>query len=229
MSPYLVEAQVPDVYFNGYTAAESYGSASWLVLYRGKEDSFAVMFDTPRYDPVLEEGIRRVAAEVGGVRYMVLSHKDDVAHHDVWAEKLGVPRIYHEKEVVEAQGTDKCEILLSDEDLVGHYEIADGLELIHVPGHSVGSLCMFHRASKSLFTGDHLLYLPREEGLGSTPFYCSQSWGLQIENVDKLKDVPFLHGWPGHLRHFHFQDDEDRKREIEKAVEFMKSMECALV
>lgn len=231
VSPYLVETPVDDVYFNGYTAVENYGSASWLVLHRGptKEESFAVMFDSPRYDPDLEAGIRRVAAQVGGVKYMVLSHKDDVAHHDAWAQKLGVPRIIHEKEVVEAQGTHKCEIMLSDEQLKTPYKIVDGMELIHVPGHSVGSICLLHHPTKSLFTGDHLVYMPREGGLGSSTTYCSQSWSLQIANVRKLADLPFLHGWPGHLRHFHFRDENDRREGIEKAVEFMSAMDCALI
>lgn len=226
VSPFLTGASVPDVFFNGYTAAENYGAASWLVLHRGPGEAFAVMFDSPRFDARLAANIRRVAAAVGGVRYLVLSHKDDVAHHAAWAAALGAARIIHEKEVVAAQGTDAAEIQLADGQLP--LRLGAGVELIHAPGHSPGSLVMLHGASQSLFTGDHLVYMERLGGLGSAAEYCTQSWSLQIENVAKLAELPFLHIWPGHMRPFHFADAADRRRGIDAAVRFMSAMHCPL-
>ena len=42
---------------------------------------------------------------MGGAKYMVLSHKDDVADHARWAEELGLERIIHKTEVTQRQGT----------------------------------------------------------------------------------------------------------------------------
>ena len=43
---------------------------------------------------------------MGGVRYMFLTHRDDVAEHGKWAEALGAERILHVKECNEQQGTE---------------------------------------------------------------------------------------------------------------------------
>ena len=42
---------------------------------------------------------------LGGAKYMVLSHKDDVADHAKWAEALGAHRVIHADEVTRSQGT----------------------------------------------------------------------------------------------------------------------------
>ena len=43
---------------------------------------------------------------MGGVRWMVLSHKDDVADHARWARELGCKRIIHSDETTRSQGTE---------------------------------------------------------------------------------------------------------------------------
>lgn len=43
----------------------------------------------------------------------------------------------------------------------GPWQLPDGsedIELIHVPGHTEGSLCLLYKPEKALFTGDHLNY-----------------------------------------------------------------------
>lgn len=46
---------------------------------------------------------------LGGVKYMVLSHRDDVADHKKWASEMGCSRIMHETECNRHQGTDAVE------------------------------------------------------------------------------------------------------------------------
>ncbi len=75
-----------------------------------------------------------------------------------------------------------------------------------------------------MFTGDHLFYSVRTNVLAGSSTYCFYSWEEHMGSVEALADVDFLHGWPGHGRHFHFQDAEDRKAQIRKAVEYMKSV-----
>lgn len=43
---------------------------------------------------------------MGGAKYMVFSHKDDVADHAKWAEALGAQRIIHKGETTRRQGTE---------------------------------------------------------------------------------------------------------------------------
>lgn len=219
----LSPTPVPDVFYNGFTSRESFGCASWLLIHRGR-NPYAIMFDCPRFYRPLADAINKTAEAVGGVKYIVLSHKDDTAWHAEWAAALRAKRVIHSEECTESQGTDECEVKLSSSDFP--YKLADGAELLHMPGHSVGSITMLHRPSESLFTGDHIAYFPRLHNLAASTMYCTHSWKLQIESVERLKDVPFLHGWPGHRRHFHFTDEQQRRRKIEEAVEFMRGLEC---
>ena len=43
---------------------------------------------------------------MGGVKYMFLTHRDDVAEHAKWAKALSAERILHTKETNPEQGTE---------------------------------------------------------------------------------------------------------------------------
>lgn len=43
--------------------------------------------------------------DMGGVRYILLTHRDDVSDHAHWAQALGCTRIMHKLEVSQSQGT----------------------------------------------------------------------------------------------------------------------------
>ena len=43
---------------------------------------------------------------MGGVKYMFLTHQDDVADHALWAKEFGAQRIIHESEANAEQGTE---------------------------------------------------------------------------------------------------------------------------
>ena len=43
---------------------------------------------------------------LGGVRWMILSHEDDVCDHAAWQEALGCDRIIHREAVSQRQGTE---------------------------------------------------------------------------------------------------------------------------
>lgn len=179
------------------------------------------MFDCPRFFGPLARAIRALAAPVGGVRYIVLSHRDDVAGHAEWAAALGARRVVHRDEANASQGTDASEVQLDDADLP--YALADGATLVHVPGHTRGSIALLHRPTLSLFTGDHLMYVAHEDALTGSTMYIWHSWAEQVRSVEKLADLPFLHGWPGHGRPFHFRDDGEKRLAIAAAAEYMRS------
>src|SRR5512143_1011546 len=76
--PELVDG---DVYFVGWAAESSYGAASWLV--RRREGN--VLVDSPRASSTLMQRLE----ELGGVRFMFLTHRDDVADHEAFHERFG--------------------------------------------------------------------------------------------------------------------------------------------
>ncbi|KXZ55477.1 hypothetical protein GPECTOR_2g1026 [Gonium pectorale] len=94
------------VYYTGWAAVESVAGAAYLLV-RPKGGN--ILIDSPRYNPVLA---RRIEA-LGGVRYMFLTHRDDVGGHEAWARHFGAVRILHELEANRQQGTDKVEVKLS--------------------------------------------------------------------------------------------------------------------
>lgn len=82
---------------------------------------------------------------------MFLTHKDDVADHGKWSKWLNCDRILHSKEV--NSSTADVEIKLEGS---GPWSLGDEIALIHTPGHTEGSVCLFYKPLKVLFTGDHL-------------------------------------------------------------------------
>jgi hypothetical protein len=61
-----------------------------------------VMVDVPRWTPALAQRLR----QLGGVRFIFLTHRDDVGDHARWAEALGAQRIIHASEANRRQGTE---------------------------------------------------------------------------------------------------------------------------
>ena len=66
------------VYHCGYHAESSFGAASYLIV---RPDG-NVLIDSPRFSPPL---VKRLE-ELGGVRYLYLTHRDDVADHQKFQE-----------------------------------------------------------------------------------------------------------------------------------------------
>lgn len=213
-------SEMRDIFFNGSATEPSFGCASWLLLHRGP-DPMGIMVDVPRFSRPLLKSIEALAEPVGGVKYIFLTHRDDVFNHERWAEALpGVKRIIHRGDVRISQRTDECEVQLADEQLP--FSLTEGCEILHVPGHTEGSLALLHRPTESIFTGDHLSYYARQGVITADPSICKHSWDEQIASVERLADVPFLHMYPGHGMHCHFDDAEDRMRKMRRATEFMR-------
>jgi ferredoxin len=75
------------VYYCGWAAESSFGARSYLVVRpRGN-----ILIDSPRYAAPLVDAIEAL----GGVRWMFLSHGDDVADHATFRERFGCERIMH--------------------------------------------------------------------------------------------------------------------------------------
>jgi glyoxylase-like metal-dependent hydrolase (beta-lactamase superfamily II) len=96
-------------------------------------------------------------------------------------------------------------------DKVSGNELEGGMLIVHTPGHTTGSICLWHETTKTMFTGDHLGY--SEEGRATIfPRYNQFDLKTQLESVRKLLDFDFQHILPGHGRRFHVDGAEEREQ-----------------
>jgi glyoxylase-like metal-dependent hydrolase (beta-lactamase superfamily II) len=76
------------------------------------------------------------------------------------------------------------------------------LEVLHLPGHTAGHICLFHRPSGSLFAGDTLLLHispnPLLEPDPTDPTERRRSLVEYIQTLDVLASLPLSRVFPGH-------------------------------
>lgn len=92
----LVQSRFPleitnNVYHCGYHSKSSFGAASYFI----QRHQGNILVDSPRFTPPLVKQIE----QMGGVKYMYLTHRDDVADHGKFNAHFGCERILHEDEI----------------------------------------------------------------------------------------------------------------------------------
>jgi glyoxylase-like metal-dependent hydrolase (beta-lactamase superfamily II)/ferredoxin len=177
-----------DVYYCGYASPDSYGASSWLI----RRPSGNVLVDSPRASRPLMD---RIAA-LGGVRWLFLTHRDDVADHAVFRERFGCERVLHRAD----RGGDTRDV---ERFLDGDAPVTLERDLIAIPtpGHTRGSMVLLH--GELLFTGDHLAADDAHPGeLDAWPSVCWYSWREQTRSMRRLADFDFRQVLPGHGRRF---------------------------
>ena len=87
----------PPALFLGLTSSKAFGAASYLLL----RPEGNIMVDSCRFNPALARTLKEV-----GVKWIFLTHRDDVADHARWAAAMGAPRILHADECRAEQGTE---------------------------------------------------------------------------------------------------------------------------
>ena len=185
-----------DVYFCGWAAESSYGASSWFV--RRPEGN--VLVDSPRMSSTLAERLE----ELGGVRYMVLTHRDDVADHAAYRERFRCERVIHRADAVTAE-----RIVDGTEPI----ELAADLKIVPVPGHTRGSIVLIVRNTYA-FTGDHVWADDDETGLAAGRGVCWYSWPEQKASMRRLAAHRFTHVLPGHGRRFEAATPEAMRRSV---------------
>ncbi|WP_445635904.1 MBL fold metallo-hydrolase [Nostoc sp. DSM 114161] len=204
--PILVEE---NIYHCGYHSEKSYGAASYLIqLPEGN-----ILVDSPRFTPPL---VKRLE-EMGGIRYMYLTHRDDVADHQKFAEHFQCQRILHADEI--SAGTRNVEIQLTGFE---PFTLTEDLLIISVPGHTKGHTVLLYK-NKFLFTGDHLAWSERLQQLVAFHDVCWYSWPEQTKSMRNLANYSFEWVLPGHGRRFH-ADRETMRQQMQKCIEFMESL-----
>lgn len=195
------EQNLPGVYHCGYHSEGSYGATAYLIVHSDGN----ILVDSPRYTKTLVNKIEML----GGVRYMFLTHKDDVADHEKWSKRFRCERILHSGDV--GMYTADVERQLYGD---GPWSISTDFELIHTPGHTPGSVSLHYKPLKVLFTGDHLAKSYTSE-LTIFEQYNHQSVSMQLSSVRKFLDLDFKWILPGHGRRVQFSDNQEKNSELE--------------
>ncbi|KVH87970.1 uncharacterized protein LOC112502763 [Cynara cardunculus var. scolymus] len=191
--------RIPGVYHCGYHSDKSYGATSYLIVHPEGN----ILIDSPRYTERLACNIEKM----GGARYMFLTHRDDVADHQKWSERLNCERILHSTEV--DVSTINVETKLTG---CGPWSLSDDIQLIHTPGHTEGSVCLFYKPLKVLFTGDHLAI--EESLLDIAEQYNKDSVSIQLDSVAMLLELEFEWMLPGHGRKAVYKDVEEKNSSL---------------
>ena len=195
-----------NVYYCGYNSPKSYGGNSYFV----RHEHGNWLIDSPKFLPQL---VKRLE-DLGGIKYVFLTHRDDVADADRYAEHFGATRIIHRAELASQPG---AEWIVEGDDPV---KLADDFLAIPTPGHTRGHVCLLH-AGRYLFTGDHLWWDRDEQALGASEDYCWHSWPLQGQSMARLLDYSFEWVLPGHGQRVHLPANEMR-RQLVSLVERMR-------
>lgn len=195
-----------NVYHCGYHSEKSYAAASYLIL----RPEGNILVDSPRFVPPLVKNIEAM----GGIRYMYLTHRDDVADHQQYRDHFGCDRILHADEI--NAGTRSVEIQLSRSE---PHQIADDLLIIPVPGHTKGHTVLLYN-NKFLFSGDHLAWSESLQQLVGFRQACWYSWPEQIKSMQNLANYSFEWVLPGHGRRY-YADRETMREQMRKCIAWM--------
>jgi glyoxylase-like metal-dependent hydrolase (beta-lactamase superfamily II)/ferredoxin len=198
-----------NVYHCGYHSEKSYAAASYLIQHPDGN----ILIDSPRFTPPL---VKQIAA-MGGIKYLYLTHRDDVADHQKFHEHFGCDRILHQDDIT--TDTKSVERQLQGVDPI---ELTADVLIIPVPGHSKGHTVLLYK-NKFLFTGDHLAFRRQLGHLGGFRDFCWYSWAEQVRSMQKLASYDFEWVLPGHGRRYH-TDVATMHEQMDLCVNWMKSV-----
>ncbi|MGB3401248.1 MAG: MBL fold metallo-hydrolase [Microcoleaceae cyanobacterium] len=196
-----------NVYHCGYHSKDSYGAASYLI----QRPEGNILVDSPRFSPPLVKQLEKM----GEIKYMYLTHQDDVADHEKFHQHFGCERILHEEEI--NPDTQGVEIKLSG---VEPIQLAPDLLIIPVPGHTKGHTVLLYN-NQFLFTGDHLAWSSSLNQLYAFRHVCWYSWSELLKSMKNLANYSFEWVLPGHGRRYH-ADTETMKQQMQMCLAWME-------
>ncbi|HUY90074.1 MAG TPA: MBL fold metallo-hydrolase [Pirellulales bacterium] len=192
--PLVVEEPV---FYCGYNSPKSYGGNSYFIRHAAGN----WLIDSPKFIRPL---VRQFEG-LGGISRIFLTHRDDVADAERFAEHFQSRRIIHR---VELSSQPDAEVVL---DGPGPWKLAPGFLAIATPGHTKGH-CVLLFQDRFLFTGDHLSWDRDEQQLSASEDYCWYSWAQQAESMKRLAEFQFEWVLPGHGQKVHLPADEMREQ-----------------
>jgi len=200
-----------NVYFCGFTSESSFGAWSYLIA-RPPSEGGNVLVDSPRYATQL---LKRIAA-LGGVSRMLLTHKDDVADHELFRKRFDCERVMHADDGAARLGVEQ--IIRGEEPV----QLDNDLLVISVPGHTRGHVVYLYR-NKFLFTGDHLAWSPSRQTLTAFRSVAWYSWAEQTRSMAKLLNYEFEWVLPGH-GDIHHADAPIMHDHLKRCLAWMKAI-----
>ena len=90
------------------------------------------------------------------------------------------------------------------------------LEVLETPGHSEGSICLYERSEKVLFSGDTVF---PDGNIGRTDMYGGDTVKL-IKSIERLAQLDVETMYPGHME----ITSRDVNRQIQMSLRFAKSV-----
>ena len=199
-----------NVYFCGFTSESSFGAWSYLIA-RPESRGGNLLVDSPRFARQL---VKRIEG-IGGIKRMFLTHRDDIADHQLFAEKFGCERIMHGDDGAGRIGAER--IIAGEKDV----RLDDDLVAIPTPGHTRGHMVLLYK-NKFLFTGDHLAWSPARETLTAFPSVAWYSWTEQTRSMAKLLNYDFEWVLPGH-GDMHHDTLPNMRYHLESCIAWMKT------
>jgi glyoxylase-like metal-dependent hydrolase (beta-lactamase superfamily II)/ferredoxin len=180
------------VFYCGFNSEKSFGANSYFIQHPGGN----WLVDSPRYIKHLIDAFERL----GGLRYIFLTHEDDVADAAQYAARFGATRIIHRAD---------AEVMPDAEWIVDGLEtitLASGFDLIPVPGHTPGSSALLYDR-RFLFTGDHLWWDPETRSLEAPRRLVWRSRAME-QSIQKLLTLRFEWVLAGHGDRIHLPANE---------------------
>jgi glyoxylase-like metal-dependent hydrolase (beta-lactamase superfamily II) len=171
------------VYYCGFNSPKSFGGNSYFVTH--PDGNWLV--DSPKFLPHLVDRFEAM----GGVRYIFLTHRDDVAEAHRYAEHFSSRRIIHRKELAAQPGAEM------PVDGVEPIQLFPKFLVIPTFGHTAGHCALLYK-DRFLFTGDHLWWSRNLKSLNASRSVCWYSWPEQVRSVALLRDYTFEWVLPGH-------------------------------
>ncbi|MBA3857808.1 MAG: MBL fold metallo-hydrolase [Cyanobacteria bacterium PR.3.49] len=207
----MTRAQFPlpieeNVYYSGFNSPHSYGANSFFVL----EEGGNWLIDSPKYLPFLADRF----AELGGIKYIFLTHRDDVADAEKYAGRFSSSRIIH---AAELSAQPQSEIVVESNSI---QEFSENFTIIPVPGHTKGHMVLLYK-NKFLFTGDHLAFDPELSEIYAFRNHCWYSWTEQTASMERLSEFQFEWILAGHGDRVKLPAS-DMKDQMHRLVERMK-------
>jgi glyoxylase-like metal-dependent hydrolase (beta-lactamase superfamily II)/ferredoxin len=191
------------VSYCGFNSPKSFGGNSYFM----EHPDGNWLIDSPRY----VEHLARAFEARGGVRYIFLTHRDDVADAEKYARRFGATRIIHRLELTAQPGAERVI------DGFEPVELAPGFTAIPTPGHTRGH-CALLAGERFLFSGDHIWWSRNRGRLTASKDVCWYSWEQQVKSVALLERYRFEWVLPGHGERASFPVEEMR-RQVRRLVE----------
>jgi len=183
-----------EVYYTGFNSEKSFGANSYFIQH--PEGNWLI--DSPRYVRHLLEAFDRM----GGIKYIFLSHEDDVADAARYASRFQGTRIIHDDD---AEAMPGAEWILKER---RPFQFGPDFFIIPVPGHTPGSMALLYK-QRFLFTGDHLWWDRDTKTLEVPSVYVWNEEQLH-RSSRRLLDFQFEWVLPGHGNRIHLPSSQMR-------------------